>query len=263
MTGGIHETAIIDSHAEIDNGVIIGPYCVIGPGAVLAKGVQLHSHVNIMGDTYLKQDVEVFPGCVLGAPPQIVNFSDAGPSRLEIGARTVLREHVTVHLGAPSSGGLTTVGEDCMLMIGCHIAHDCHVGDKCVIANSVHFAGHVTVGEQVWIGGLVAIHQFSQVGKHAFLGGGAIVMEDVIPYGTVIGNHAHLAGLNMVGLKRRGFSRDSLQELRAGYKMLFADKGNFASRVEEAAQAFQHSAEVMDIVAFIQSDHIRPICQPE
>ena len=263
MSSAIHPSAIIDSRACIDEGVSIGPYSVIGAGARLHKGVRIHNHVTVTGNALLHENVELYPGCVVGAQPQIINYSDDGSTRLEIGARTILREHVTVHVGSSTHGGLTTIGQDCLLMIGCHIAHDCHVGDKCVIANDVQFAGHVTVDEQVWIGGLAAIHQFSRIGRHAFVGGGAILVDDVIPYGAVVGNHAHLSGLNIAGLKRRGFSKQTLRELRAAYKTLFAGDGHFADRVSQLEATYRDSREVMEIVEFIQSRHKRPICQPE
>ncbi|MEL7454727.1 MAG: acyl-[acyl-carrier-protein]--UDP-N-acetylglucosamine O-acyltransferase, partial [Pseudomonadota bacterium] len=173
-----------------------------------------------------------------------------------------IREHVTVHPGSPDAGGLTSIGSDCLLMIGVHIAHDCHVSDRCVLANTVTLGGHVTIGEQVWMGGLAAVHQNCCIGQHAFIGGGAILVDNVIPYGSVIGNHAHLAGINIVGLKRRGFSRQSINDLRAAYRMLFADEGTFSERLDDTRIAFGNAKEVREILDFIENNNSRALCMP-
>ncbi|MEE9380259.1 MAG: acyl-ACP--UDP-N-acetylglucosamine O-acyltransferase [Hyphomonadaceae bacterium] len=263
MTAQIHATALIADGAEIDAGVSIGPFCVIGAYARIAKGVVLHDHVTITGNTHLAEDVEVFQNSVVGASPQIVGFKDTGVSRVEIGARTILREHVSIHAGSTPDDGLTSIGADCMFMANTHAGHDCKIGDKCVIANGTQIGGHVVTGEQVWMGGQVAVHQFCRIGKHGFVGGGAILVDDVIPYGSVIGNRAYLAGLNVIGLKRRGFSRDAIGSLRAATKLLFAGEGSFANRLDQTESQFSESTEVMDIVNFIKSDHTRSICMPK
>ena len=262
MSGLIHPTAIIDPSAEIGADVSIGPYSVIGPHVELEDRVKLHSHVVVTGRTRLSEDVEVFDHASLGGSPQIIGFQESEHSRLEVGARTVLREYSNLHTGSPESGGLTRIGADCLFMSYSHAAHDCDIGDKCVIANGTQIGGHVSVGEQVWMGGNVAVHQHCRIGKHAFLGGGAIVVAHVIPYGSVIGNHAHLAGMNIVGLKRRGFTREVIHDLRAAYRLLFAEEGTFSERLIDTEETYAARSEVIEIVDFIKAAKSRAICMP-
>lgn len=200
---------------------------------------------------------------MIGGAPQILGYEDDESSRVTIGDNTILRENTTIHAGSPKHGGLTSVGASCLFMVGTHAAHDCVIGDKCVIANGTQIGGHVHVGEQVWMGGLVAIHQFCRIGRHAFIGGGAVAVADVIPYGSVIGNHAHLAGLNITGLKRRGFSRKTIHDMRAAYRMLFAKEGTFSERVADAEESYGDCPELMEIIAFIRSSKSRALCLPE
>lgn len=263
MTASIHPTAIVEEGAKLGADVAIGPFAHIGPEVVIGDRARIHGHATVIGQTELGAEVEVFPGAVIGGAPQILGFKDDGSSRLTIGAGTVMREHVTIHAGSPAHGGLTSVGEKCLLMVGVHVAHDCHVADRCVFANGAALGGHIVVGEQVWMGGLAAVHQFCRIGRHAFVGGGAIVVADVIPYGSVIGNHAHLAGLNIVGMKRRGFSRKAIHDLRAAYRMLFAKEGTFSERLEDAQQTYGECAELAEIIEFIRTSKSRALCLPE
>lgn len=263
MTTSIHPTAIVEEGASLGEGVRVAAFAYIGSEVTLGDGCHVHQRATVTGRTELGAHVEVFPGAVIGTPPQILNFKDDGTSRLIIGASTVIREHVTIHSGSPAHGGLTKVGSNCLLMVDVHVAHDCMVGDKCVLANNVALGGHIVVEDQVWMGGLAAVHQFCRIGQHAFVGGGAIVVADVIPYGSVIGNHAHLAGLNIVGMKRRGFSRQSIHDLRAAYRMLFAKEGTFSERVKDAEETYGECAELMEIIRFIRSSKNRSLCLPE
>lgn len=263
MSIDIHPSAIVSPKARIGEGVRIGPYCIIGADVELGARVHLHNGVTIEGRTYIGADSEVFPGAVLGHAPQILGFKDSPDSRLEIGARALIREHVTVHAGAPALGGVTHVGDDCMLMVGVHIAHDCYVSNKCVFANQVTLGGSVHVEEQVWIGGLAAVKQHSRIGQHAFIAGGAMIGRSVIPYGNVLGNRAYLIGLNLVGLKRRGFSRQSIHDLRAAYRMLFAKEGKFAERIEDTLEAYGHSPEVKNVLDFIKTYEALELTMPE
>ena len=262
MTTLIHSTAIVDPSAKIGAHVEIGPFCVVGPHVVLEDGVKLHNHVSITGRTRLCKNVEVFDHAAVGRPPQVLGFKDSKDSRVEVGAGTIMREFSNIHAGSPNAGGLTRVGSECLMMAYSHVAHDCDIGDKCVIANGTQIGGHVIVGEQVWMGGLVAVHQHCRIGKHAFLGGGAIAVTHVIPYGSVIGNQARLAGLNIVGLKRRGFARQTIHDLRAAYRLLFAEEGTFSERLADTEETYADSPEVMDIVAFIRAAKSRSICMP-
>lgn len=262
LMADIHSSAIVSPEAQLADDVSVGPFCVIGPDVVMDAGCVLHNSVTVEGRTHLGAGCELYTGAVVGKAPQILGFEDSPVSRIEIGPRTIIREHATVHPGSAEQGGLTQVGSDCLLMIGVHIAHDCIVADRCVLANNVTLGGHVHIGEQVWMGGLAAVHQHCRIGAHAFIGGGAILVDNVIPYGAVIGNHAHLAGINIVGLRRRGFSRQSIHDLRAAYRMLFADEGTFSERIEDTQVAYGASAEVSKILTFIEKNTGRPLCMP-
>lgn len=259
----IHPSAIIEPGAELGEGVHIGPFCVVGPQVKLGDRAVLHNGVTVSGRTVLGADCEVYPGAVLGHAPQILDYKDTPDCRLEIGARTVIREHVTIHTGSPKLGALTYVGNDCLLMVGVHIAHDCHVSDKCVFANQVTLGGSVHVEEQVWMGGLAAVKQFSRIGQHAFIAGGAMIGRSVIPYGYVLGNRAYLLGLNLVGLKRRGFTRQSIHDLRAAYRMLFAKEGKFAERIADTQETYGKSTEVQNILNFIEAYNALELTLPE
>ena len=263
MSTTIHPTAIVEDGATLGDNVTVGAFAYVGAKVTLGDRCVIHPRGTVMGNTVFGEEVEVFPGAVIGGPPQVLGFQDDGTSRLTIGKGTILRENVTVHTGSPAHGGLTSIGENCLFMANSHLAHDCTTGDKCVFANGVQIGGHVTIADQVWMGGLVAIHQFCRIGPHAFVGGGAIVVADVIPYGSVIGNHAYLAGLNIIGMKRRGFSRQSIHDLRAAYRMLFAKEGTFSERVKDAEETYGDCKELMEIVDFIKSSKSRSLCLPE
>ena len=256
----IHPTAIVHKDAKIGAGVEIGPYCSLGPGAVLGRAVRLISHVVIEGLTEIGEHSVVHPFAVLGGAPQHLAHKGE-PTRLLIGERNIIREHVTMHAGTAIGRGVTTVGSDGLFMVGSHVAHDCIVGDHVVFANNATLGGHVQVGDYVFMGGLSAAHQWARIGRHAFIGGLAPVTKDVIPYGLV-GNDAHLEGMNLVGLKRRGFARDTINDLRAAYRMLFAEEGTFQERVDDVARVFGRSSEVSEVVAFIRADANRPLCLP-
>lgn len=257
----VHPTAIVDPAARLDDSVDIGPFCTVGANVLLARGVRLMSHVVIEGHTDIGEDCLVHPFAVLGSPPQSTSHHGE-PTRLLIGARNVIREQVTMHCGTASGRGVTTVGSDGFFMVGVHIGHDCVVGDKVVMANNATLGGHVLMDDYVIMGGLSAAHQNIRIGRHAFVGGMAGVNHDVIPFGNVWGNHAHLEGLNLVGLKRRGFSRPAINTLRAAYRMLFAEEGTFQERLEDTAEAYAASPEVMEIVDFIRADSSRPLTTP-
>ena len=258
----IHPTALIAPGAELGAGVEIGPFCTVGPKVRLGDGVRLISHVVLDGATSIGAGCTIYPFAVLGAPPQHLAHKGED-TRLEIGERNLIREHVTMQTGTVGGGGVTKVGSDSLYMVGAHVAHDCIVGNNVTFANNATLGGHVTVGDFVFMGGLCAVHQFSRIGRYAFVGGGGIVTKDIIPYGSVWGNHAHLEGLNLVGLKRRGFSREAINALRAAYRLLFADEGTFQERLEDVAEIHSGNVEVMEIVDFIRSENNRPLCLPE
>ncbi len=257
----IHATALVDSAARIAQDVSIGPYCLIGPDVRLGAGVKVASHVVIEGHTEIGEGCVIHAFAALGGPPQHAGHRGE-PTRLVIGPRNVIREHVTMHCGTTMGRGVTTIGSDGLFMVGAHIAHDCQVGDHVTLVNNATLGGHVRVEDFVIMGGLSAAHQYIRIGRHAFVGGMAGVNHDVIPYGNVWGNHAHLEGLNLVGLKRRGFTREVINTLRAAYRLLFAEEGTFQERLEDTAAAFEGSAEVMEIINFIRADSNRPLTTP-
>lgn len=257
----IHPTAIVHDAAKIGNNVSIGPYSMIGPEVELGDGVDLISHVVIDGRTSIGANTRIFPFASIGHQPQDQKYNGE-PSSLEIGCNNVIREYVTMNPGTEGGGMVTRVGNNCLFMVGAHVAHDCQIGDHVIMVNNATLAGHVTVEEWAIIGGLSAVHQFVRVGKHAMVGGKTGVDGDVIPYGSVIGNRARLSGLNIVGLKRRDFSREDIHNLRKAYRLIFAEEGTLTERLQDVADLFSDSAPVMDIVNFIQVDSSRAICQP-
>ncbi|MBM3514970.1 MAG: acyl-ACP--UDP-N-acetylglucosamine O-acyltransferase [Alphaproteobacteria bacterium] len=257
----IHPTAVVDSAARLADDVEIGPYCVIGPHVTLASGVRLMAHVLIDGRTSLGSGTVVFPYAALGLVPQHLNYKGE-PTTLSIGAGAVVREHVTMHVGTAQGGGATVVGDNCFIMVGAHVAHDCHLENNVMLTNSVALGGHVTIGEFAIIGGQCGVQQHVRIGRHAMIGGKTGVDRDIIPYGSAQGNRAKLSGLNLIGLKRRGFSRDDIQKLRSAYGLLFSHEGTMAERLSEVADLYSHHAGVMDIVRFVRADSNRPLCTP-
>ncbi len=262
MATHIHATAIVDPAAQIGANVSVGPYCVIGANVRLDDGVQLLSHVVIDGRTSIGANTVVYPFASLGHRPQDLKYKGE-PSTLEIGANNQIREHVTMNPGTEGGGMITRVGDNCLFMMAAHVAHDCQLGNNVILANNATLAGHVTIGDFVIIGGLSAVHQFVRIGSYAIIGGMSGVESDVIPFGLVKGERAHLAGLNMVGLERRGFSRDDVRALRSAYRMLFAPEGTLAERLEETATHYKNQEQVGRIVEFIRADSSRPLCQPK
>lgn len=262
MTADIHPAAVVDPAAEIDAGVSIGPYCVVGPHVKLAKGVKLLSHVVVEGRTSIGAGTVVYPFASLGHRPQDLKYKGE-PSTLEIGAHNQIREHVTMNPGTEGGGMVTRVGDHCLFMMSSHVAHDCQIGDHVILANNATLAGHVTVGAYAIIGGLAAVHQFVRIGEHAMIGGMSGVENDVIPFGMVKGERAHLAGLNLVGLERRGFGREDVRSLRSAYRMLFAPEGTMAERLEEVARLYKDQEHIGSVVEFIRSRASRALCQPK
>jgi UDP-N-acetylglucosamine acyltransferase len=258
----IHPTAIVAPGAQLGQGVEVGPYSVIGEHVVIGPRTKVLSHVVVEGHTRIGADCTVRNFSNLGGPPHHTGYRGE-PTELVIGDRNRIWEHVTMHIGTADGNGRTVVGDDGMFMATSHVGHDCVVGDNVILAHSATLGGHVNVGDFVMVSGLAAVHQHCRVGRYSFIGGLAAVTKDVIPYGMVWGNHAHLEGLNLVGLKRRNFSRETVSELRTAYRSLFADEGTFQERVDDTAGAFSHSGPVMEIVDFIRAEAGRPLCLPQ
>jgi UDP-N-acetylglucosamine acyltransferase len=261
QTQTIHPTALVDKNARLGKGVEIGPYCIIGPDVELADGVRLMSHVVVEGRTRVGAHTLIHPFASLGLSPQHLKFKGEG-AQLIIGQGNIIREHVTLHLGTEQGRMETRVGDNCFLMVGSHVAHDCILEDNVILTNNVALGGHVTVGEFAVIGGLSGVHQHVRIGKHAMVGGVTGVEKDVIPYALAMGNRAKLTGLNIVGLRRRGFSREDIRSLRTAYGLLFSQGGTMAERLSEVADLFSEHQGVMDIINFIREDSNRPICTP-
>lgn len=259
--GEVHPSAIVHDGARIGDNVRIGPFCIVGPDVEVADDVVLQSHVIIEGRTRIGAGTTVFPHAVLGAPPQDISYRGDDTS-VEIGSNCIIREHVTVHRGTSHGRGVTRIGDDCYLMVGAHIAHDCQIGNHVVVVNCVALAGHVTVGDHAIISGLTGVNQRTRIGAHAFIGGMSSIVADVIPFAAASGNRAELAGLNIVGLKRRGFDRPTIHALRAAYQAIFNGVGTLKERVDTVAVDFADVPSVMHIVDFVRSGGDRPLTRP-
>ena len=263
MQNTIHKSAIVDTKAQIGKNVNIGPYSIIGPNVKIKNNVKIHSHVNIQGDTIINEKTEIFPFTSLGTIPQDLKYQGE-KSKLIIGKSNIIREHVTINPGTKGGGLTTKVGNNCLLMVGSHVAHDCNLGNNVIMANNATLAGHVKIDEFAIIGGLSAVHQYVRIGKHAMIGGMSGVENDVIPYGSVMGNRAHLSGLNIIGLKRRGFNRKQIHDLRTAFRLIFSIEGTAFERLKDAIKIYKKNKVVMDIVKFIKNNSsTRAICQPK
>jgi len=258
----LHPTAIVAPGAILAEDVIVGPYCIVGENVTLAAGVTLRSHAVVDGRTIIGEGTRVFPFASIGLEPQDLKYRGE-QSELVIGRNNTIREYVTMNPGTAGGGMVTRVGDNCLFMVGAHVAHDCQIANHVIMANNATLAGHVVIEEYAVLGGLCAIHQYVRIGKHAMIGGMSGVERDVIPYGQVMGERARLYGLNIIGMQRRGFSREDIQGLRNAYQFLFSSDGTLSDRVTEAAERFTGIGPVDDIIDFIRADSSRAICQPK
>ena len=257
----IHPTAIVESGAKLGAGVKIGPYCVVGPEVTLGDECELISHVVVAGRTTIGPRTRIFPFASIGHQPQDLKYKGE-PSTLTIGSDCIIREGVTMNPGTAGGGLQTVVGNNCAFLANSHVGHDCRVGNNVIFSNNVMLAGHCTVWDYAILGGGAAVIQFARVGAHSFLGGMSGLENDLIPYGMAVGNRAHLSGLNIVGLQRRGFSREMIHDLRRAYRLLFAAEGTLKERVDDVAAEFADHPLVQEIVAFIREGGKRSICTP-
>lgn len=258
----IHPTAIVEDGAVIGENVRIGPYSIVGPDVTLADGVILEAHVAVAGHTSIGPETHIFPFASIGHKPQDLKFAGE-VTRLEIGANNQIREHVTMNPGTEGGGGITRVGDNCLFMVGAHVGHDCQVGNHAILANNATLAGHVELDDFVILGGLSAVRQWSRIGTGAIVGGMTGVEFDVIPYGSVIGDRARLAGLNLIGLKRKGVPRDQIHALRAAYRALFeVEDGTLRSRAEAVAAEQEAQPLVKTVTDFILEKEDRRFCTP-
>lgn len=261
-TAAIHPLAVIEPGAIIGENVEIGPFCVIGPRVRLGAGVKIASHVVIGGGTEIGEKCTIHAFASIGGAPQDLKYAGED-SRLIIGRNNTIREYVTMNPGTKDGGMETRVGDNGLFMVGAHVAHDCRVGDNVIMANNATLAGHVHVGDFAIIGGLSAVHQFVRIGDHAIIGGMSGVENDVIPYGRVKGERAFLAGLNLIGLERRGFDKDAIRALQRAFNQLFGEEGTLDQRIETVSQDYAGDETIMKIVEFAKAKTKFPLCQPQ
>ena len=256
----IHPSAVVEPGAEIGEGCVIGPFCLVGAQVRLGRGVVLKSHVVVTGDTEIGEETVIFPFAVIGEIPQDLKYHGE-KTRLIVGARNRIREHVTMNAGTEGGGGVTRVGDDGLFMAGCHVAHDAQVGNRVIIVNNSAIAGHCVLEDDVLVGGLCGIHQFVRIGRGAIIGALSMVTHDVIPHGLVQGPRGELDGLNLVGLKRRGVSRADITALRAAFQMLAQGEGAFQDRARRLGEETE-SDYVRQIVEFVTGASDRSFLTP-
>jgi UDP-N-acetylglucosamine acyltransferase len=266
VTGCAHPSAVVDAGARIGANVAVGPFCHVGPGVELGDDVELVSHVVVTGKTRIGARTKIFPFASIGAPSQDLK-ARGEDGRLVVGSDCVIREGVTLNAGGRGEGDETRVGDRCVLLAYCHVAHDCRLGEGVILSNNVLLGGHVRIGDHAMIGGASALHQYARIGAHAFVAGLSGVEGDVLPFALASGNRAHLFGLNMVGLRRRGFSPERIARLRNAYRLLFAreaqtDPPPLAMRVETLARLDGDDADIAVMVEFLRAPSSRPLCAP-
>lgn len=261
-TAQIHPSSVIKTGALIGAHVQIGPFCHIGADVVLGDNVELKSHIAVAGHTQIGEGTQIFPHASVGLEPQDLKF-EGEKTFLEIGKYNRIREFVTLSPGTKGGGGLTKVGDHNLLMIGTHVGHDCMIGNRNVFANYVNLGGHVVIHDNVVMGTLSAVHQFCRIGRGAMIGAFAAVVADIIPYGVAMGERSHLAGLNLVGMKRANMDRDDINALRAAFKLMFESGAVLKDTLADVSQRYPNNAFVAEVVDFIQSDSSRSFHTPK
>jgi UDP-N-acetylglucosamine acyltransferase len=252
MTTYIHETAIVSSDAVIGEGCHIGPFSTVGAEVTLGSGVKLDSHIVVDGRTSIGDQTHVFPFASIGLAPQDLKYAGE-PTATEIGKRNHIREFVTIHRGTAGGGGLTKIGDDNLFMAQAHVAHDCQIGSNVIMANAATLAGHVEIADRANVGAYSGVHQFCRVGLEAFIGGYSVVVKDAPPYAIIQGNHAKCYGLNKIGLKRRGYSKETIEKLHHAYHLLLTARLNTSQAVERIKKEIADCQEVDILVTFIES----------
>ena len=256
----IHKTAIVDVKAKISDNVKIGPYCLIGPEVEIGANSVLHSHVNIVGNTKIGKNNQIYPFSSIGTPPQDLKYKGEKNS-LIIGNNNKFREYVNINPGTEQGGGVTTVGDNNLFMVYCHVAHDCSISNNIVLANNVQVGGHVSIQNNAIVGGSCAIHQFSRIGESAMVGGMTGVLSDVIPFGLSMGNRNNLMGLNLIGLRRSKVSNENIKKIQLAYEIIFKTP-SFRENIEGFDNDLKNNEFVKKIINFINSDKKRPISLP-
>jgi UDP-N-acetylglucosamine acyltransferase len=261
MSTNIHPTAIVDPKAQLGTNVTIGAYSIVGEHVVLADNVELKTHVVVEGRTKIGEGTVIYPFASIGHAPQDLKFHGE-ESELIIGKKNVIREHCTMNPGTETGAMKTVIGDHCLFMMSTHVAHDCVLGNHIIMANNATLGGHVIVGDHVLIGGLAAVHQFIRIGSYAVIGGMSGVEADVIPYGRVKGERAFLAGLNLIGLERNGFSKDQVKNLQRAFNQLFGEEGTMDQRIDIVANDFNEDDAVMQMIDFARGKARFPLCAP-
>lgn len=255
----IHQTAIIHKKANLDSSVEVGPYSIIGEHVVIGARTKVNSHVVIDGITQIGEDCDFSPFCSIGLPPQDFKYKGE-PTRVIVGNKNIFREYVTIHRGTPTGRNETVIGDHNYFMAYAHVAHDCLIGNHVIMANAAALGGHIIIDDYAVLGGLVAVHQFVRIGGYAMIGGGAIVVQDVPPYLTASGNRAKLYGLNLVGLKRQGFSKEEIEAIKKTYKLVFHSHRPLKEAVKESRNTWGHHQPVETFLSFIENSK-RGICR--
>ena len=248
----IHQTAIVNETAEIGADCYIGAFCVVGGEVKLGDKVRLDSHVVVDGNTSIGDETRIYPFVSIGLAPQDLKYAGE-PTAVEIGKRNHIREFVTVHRGTSGGGGLTKIGDDNLLMAQAHVAHDCQIGNKVIMANAATLAGHVEIADRANIGAYSGVHQFCRIGREAFVGGYSVIVKDALPFAVSQGNHAKCYGLNRVGMRRRGYAKETIEKLHHAYHLLLNAKLNTTQAVERIREEITDCAEVVYLVEFINS----------
>jgi UDP-N-acetylglucosamine acyltransferase len=252
MAAEIHPTAVVSARAEVGEGSHVGPFCTVGDEVRLGARVRLESHVVVDGRTEIGDDTHLFPFASVGLAPQDLKYRGE-PAETRIGRRTRVREFVTIHRGTEGGGMLTSVGDDCLIMAQAHVAHDCHVGNGVIMANAATLAGHVTVEDGANVGAYSGVHQFCRVGREAYVGGYSVVVKDALPFALTVGNHAKCYGLNTVGMKRRGYSPETIEALHHAFRLLLSSKLNTTQALAAIREEVRGPAEVEELLRFIET----------
>ncbi len=256
----IHKTAIVDKNAKISEDVEIGPYSIIGPEVEIGEKTIVHSHVNLVGNTKIGKNNQIYPFSSIGTPPQDLKYQGEKNS-LVIGDNNKIREYVNINPGTEQGGGITSIGDNNLFMVYCHIAHDCKISNNIVLANNVQVGGHVTIENNAIVGGSCAIHQFSRIGEYSMIGGMTGVLSDVIPYGLSLGNRNNLMGLNLIGLRRAKISNQNIKKIQLAYELIFKS-ADFRKNIDSLETKLTDNEFIKKILDFVNSDKKRPISLP-
>jgi UDP-N-acetylglucosamine acyltransferase len=252
MPSVIDDRALVAERARLGDGCYVGPFCTVGENVTLGNGVRLDSHVVVDGHTTVGDETHIFPFVSIGLGPQDLKYAGE-PTRTEIGKRNQIREFVTVHRGTAGGGGLTRIGDDNLLMAQAHVAHDCNLGSEIIMANAATLAGHVEIADRASIGAYSGVHQFCRIGLEAFVGGYSVVVKDAMPFAIIQGNHAKCYGLNRLGMKRRGYAKDTIEKLNHAFHLLLSSKLNTTQAVDQMRSEISECAEVDLLIGFIET----------